>query len=78
MKSGYISKRTECQNNNQSRHHRFLKAIDGLPSQFRVVALWVGVEEYTVRDIARHLNLPEGTVKARLHRARRMLKHLLQ
>jgi len=59
-------------------YHRLLKAIDRLPPQFRAVALLVGVEEYTVRDIARNLNLPEGTVKSRLHWARRMLNHLLQ
>ncbi|MBQ8555815.1 MAG: RNA polymerase sigma factor [Clostridia bacterium] len=36
------------------------------------------IEDRSVRDIARSLHLPEGTVKARLHRCRKMLKEGMQ
>lgn len=53
------------------------KAIDDLPAAFRVVFIMRDVEELGTADTAKHLGIREGTVKTRLHRARRMLRESL-
>ena len=50
------------------------KAISGLRPVYREVFLLRQVEGMSVRDVAEILDLPEGTVKTSLHRAR---KHLV-
>jgi RNA polymerase sigma-70 factor (ECF subfamily) len=54
------------------------KAIDTLPSKYREVLLLYYFQEMDVPTTAGSLNLPEGTVKARLFRARDMLRAKLQ
>lgn len=53
------------------------KAIDGLPESFRVVLVLRLVEELSVAETAACLEIPEDTVKTRLHRARHMLQRTL-
>jgi RNA polymerase sigma-70 factor (ECF subfamily) len=53
------------------------RAIDDLPEIFRVVFVMRGIEELSVEETARLLDLPEATVKTRLHRARRLLRQAL-
>jgi len=48
-------------------------ALRGLPDEFREVALLVDVEELTYAEAAHALGCPVGTVRSRLHRARRLL-----
>jgi len=55
-----------------------LAAIDDLPDIFRVVLLLRDIEEYSTSEVASMLDLEEGNVKVRLHRARAALKKLLQ
>lgn len=47
--------------------------VDLLPEKLRAVVLLIGVEEMDVRTVAGILNIPEGTVRSRLHLARRQL-----
>ena len=54
------------------------RAVDALPEAFRLVFILREVEELTVVETAEHLGLPEATVKTRLHRARRRLRHALE
>ena len=54
------------------------KAIDALPEKLRVVIVLASIEGHDVRDVARLLTLPEGTVKSRLFLARQRLKEQLQ
>jgi RNA polymerase sigma-70 factor (ECF subfamily) len=54
------------------------RAIDALPEKLRVVLVLAGIEEHDVREVAKLLGLPEGTVKSRLFAARQRLKELLQ
>jgi RNA polymerase sigma-70 factor, ECF subfamily len=49
-------------------------ALQELPDEFRVVATLYFVEELRYQDIALVLDLPIGTVRSRLHRARRILQ----
>jgi RNA polymerase sigma-70 factor (ECF subfamily) len=47
--------------------------VELLPEKLRVVVLLIGVEEMDVRTVAGILNIPEGTVRSRLHLARKQL-----
>ena len=49
------------------------RAIDALPEKLRVVVVLGAIEGHDVREVARLLELPEGTVKSRLHLARKGL-----
>ena len=59
------------------RYSRLHRAIAKLPQPFRLVTVLAGIEEYSIKDVARFLSVSEGTVKSRLFRARQMLRKLL-
>jgi RNA polymerase sigma-70 factor (ECF subfamily) len=52
-------------------------ALHQLPEEFRMVATLYFVEDFRYQDMAELLDIPIGTVRSRLHRARRMLQKLL-
>lgn len=54
-----------------------LRAIDTLPEQFRETVVLSDVEGLSYEEIARVLEVPVGTVKSRLFRARRLLQQKL-
>lgn len=54
------------------------KAINSLPVDFRTVILLCDIEGFTYEEIAKIIDIPIGTVRSRLHRARQMLKELLE
>jgi RNA polymerase sigma-70 factor (ECF subfamily) len=54
------------------------KAIAGLPDGARVPLVLYAVEGYKYEEIARLLGLALGTVKAQIHRARRLLMEILK
>jgi len=49
-----------------------------LPDTLRTIVTLFYLEERSVRTIAAMLNLPEGTVKSHLHRARRALGEMME
>ena len=49
------------------------KAISTLPEDFRTVILLCDIEGFTYEEIADFVDAPVGTVRSRLHRARKML-----
>jgi len=51
-----------------------LRAIDGLPEAFRETVVLSDVEGMSYQEIAKIQDVPVGTVKSRLFRARRMLQ----
>lgn len=53
-------------------------AINSLPLEFRTVILLCDIESFTYEEIAKILELPIGTVRSRLFRARNMLKDRLK
>jgi RNA polymerase sigma-70 factor (ECF subfamily) len=53
-------------------------AINALPVDFRVVILLCDIEGFTYEEISKIIDIPIGTVRSRLHRARNMLKEKLQ
>lgn len=55
-------------------HDRLHAMIDRLPADLREPLLFSAVQELNSREIAEILNLPEGTVRTRLMRARQQLR----
>ena len=54
------------------------RAINGLPVNFRLVLLLADIEGFTYEEIARITDVPIGTVRSRLHRARNLAKDKLR
>jgi RNA polymerase sigma-70 factor (ECF subfamily) len=54
------------------------RALAELPEPFRVAVLLVDVEELSYGEAAAALGCPVGTLRSRLHRARRLLYGMLQ
>jgi RNA polymerase sigma-70 factor (ECF subfamily) len=52
-------------------------AIDALPEKLRIAVILSAIEGHDIREVARLLAVPEGTVKSRLHAARQLLKERL-
>ena len=53
-------------------------AINSLPVDFRTVILLADIEDFKYDEIASILDIPIGTVRSRLHRARNEMKKKLQ
>lgn len=54
-----------------------LKAIDGLPIDFRMVVILADLQEFSYKEIAEVLDIPVGTVMSRLFRGRKALQKTL-
>ena len=57
---------------------RLQKAIERLPIQYQVLVNGHYMKGMRYEDLAAALDLPMGTVKTHLHRAKRQLRHLLE
>ena len=57
--------------------NRIRAAMQALPEQFRLAVYYADVEGFRSREIADLMRTPLGTVMSRLHRGRRLLRHLL-
>ena len=57
---------------------RLQKAIERLPIQYQVLVNGHYMNGMRYEDLAAALDLPMGTVKTHLHRAKRQLRHLLE
>ncbi len=57
---------------------RLAAAIEGLPEKLRMVLTLAGIEEHNLTEVSRLLGIPEGTVKSRLHLARKRLTEVLR
>lgn len=58
--------------------HRVREAVKKLPDKYRIPILLFYMEEFSLAEISRILNLSEGTVKSRIHRAKKILKQKLE
>ena len=52
--------------------------IDSLPEHYRIVVMLRHQQDLSYEEIAEALKLPLGTVKARIHRARALLKNRIE
>lgn len=57
---------------------RLEAALARLPAEQRAVLAWHDIEGYTLEELAESRDLPLGTLKSRLHRARAALQRLLR
>jgi RNA polymerase sigma-70 factor (ECF subfamily) len=53
-------------------------ALNSLPVDFRTVIILCDIEGFTYEEMAKILDIPIGTVRSRLHRARNLLKEKLR
>jgi RNA polymerase sigma-70 factor (ECF subfamily) len=53
-------------------------ALDSLPERLRIVIVLAAIEGHNTSEVAKLLNLPEGTVKSRLFKARKRMAEKLQ
>ncbi|MCB9847666.1 MAG: RNA polymerase sigma factor [Phycisphaeraceae bacterium] len=53
------------------------KALDSLSDEQREVILLFHQQNWSISAIARHLDMPEGTVKSHLHRGRQRMRRLI-
>lgn len=54
------------------------RAVLSLPEKYRIVILLFYMEELSIEEISAVQNIPKGTVKSRLHQARKLLKQQLE
>ncbi|HZZ54730.1 MAG TPA: sigma-70 family RNA polymerase sigma factor [Trebonia sp.] len=54
-----------------------LRALRGLPNEFRTAVYLADIEGYPYREIAEIMGTPVGTVMSRLHRGRRKIREQL-
>ncbi len=54
------------------------KALNELPVDFKTVILLCDIEGFSYEEIAKIIDIPIGTVRSRLHRARNILKEKLR
>jgi RNA polymerase sigma-70 factor, ECF subfamily len=57
---------------------RLADALDALPGKLRIVMVLAAIEGYNTREVAKLVGVPEGTVKSRLHLARKQLAEALR
>ena len=62
----------------RERARRLWDAIDELPEKLRLAIVLASIEGHDIADVARLLDVPEGTVKSRLFLARKALAEKLQ
>ena len=55
-----------------------VQAIDALPDEYRTAVVLSDIQELRYAEIAHILGIPEGTVKSRLFRGRRLLQRTLR
>lgn len=64
---------SKCEEFEQIELKEIFNSLDG---SLRLIVQLYYIEDISVKDIAKLINIPEGTVKSRLHRARRILNEL--
>jgi RNA polymerase sigma-70 factor (ECF subfamily) len=53
------------------------KALEALPSDYRMVVILADLEDFSYKEIAEILECPVGTVMSRLYRGRKLLEKAL-
>ncbi|MBR6535149.1 MAG: sigma-70 family RNA polymerase sigma factor [Clostridia bacterium] len=59
-------------------HSELHCAIDALPQRLRICVILFYFEDMDVQQTSKVLNIPAGTVKSRLNKARKLLKEMLK
>lgn len=78
MEEGALDSRAELCSYIREEYLDLYQAIQALKERERICVLLYYIEDYSVRQIAQILRIPEGTVKSRLRKSRMQLKDLLK
>jgi RNA polymerase sigma-70 factor (ECF subfamily) len=70
--------RPDEETSNLEEERRARELIDSLPPHYRIVVILRHQQDLSYEEIADALKLPLGTVKARIHRARALLKRAIE
>ena len=62
----------------RQQHERLWQAVDALPAKLRLVVVLAAIEGHDLREVSCLTGVSEGTVKSRLHRARKQLAERLR
>ena len=62
----------------KARQKIILRAVNELPSKMKKVIILFEFEDFSISQIAKKLNEPEGTIKSRLYNARKILADKLK
>lgn len=62
----------------EERRELVWQAVDALPEKLRMVVVLSAIEGHDTREVARLVGVSEGTVKSRMHRARKELADSLR
>lgn len=62
----------------QDEHHELWDVVMGLEVGYREVILLYFYERFTIAEVAAALRIPEGTVKSRLSRGKKLLREQLE
>lgn len=60
------------------RARRLWEAIDRLPETLRLTLVLASIHEHSIKEVAALTGAPEGTVKSRVHDAKKLLKEMLK
>lgn len=63
---------------NENSDHGLWEKVMGIEEKYRIVIILYYEQEFSTREISKILNIPEGTVRSRLARAREKLKDILE
>lgn len=63
---------------NENSDHGLWEMVMGIEEKYRMVIILYYEQEFSTREISKILNIPEGTVRSRLARAREKLKDILE
>lgn len=61
----------------EDEHNELLDVVQRLQEEYRIVIVLFYYDGLSIKDIAKILDIPVGTVKSRLNRGREMLKQIL-
>lgn len=62
----------------QELHRQVQAAVEGLEEKYRILVYLYYSQQFSTAQIGKMLKLPQGTVKSRLHKARKLLKEELE
>lgn len=60
------------------KYYEIIKIIEKIKDDYRQVIILFHIEEFSLLEISKKLNWPHGTVKSRLHRARKEFKRVFE
>lgn len=77
-KINFLNETNTIENYNDSYENMDLtKAINSLSEELRITTVLFYFEDMSVKEISKLINIPEGTVRSRLSRARGILKSIM-